>query len=428
MSPESNPILIVGAGIIGLILGQALKQRNIPFTIYERDPHLSSRHQGWAITLHWALSHLPSLLPRDVLNRIEEVQVDQTVAKNDTGNFLYLNLRSGDVHWRIPPNRRWRVNRERLRGALLQGIESHVHWGRKVEGVQLDDDSDGKPRVLYRQTDSEPQGDRPDEVQLSAPFNLIIGAEGPKSRIRQFLCPESYENTPLPVRFTGVSVSLTRDEIAPLRRLDPLLFQGTHPDSGVFFWFSMLDAPDPEQEAKGGQEALYKVQLGISWPVRNEDTDCVPAENAARLENMKRRAEGFVPFLYEVIQSIPEGTEVIEVTLADWEGPPASDDLGNGKGWDNHDGRVILIGDAAHAMTMYRGEAANHGILDVYHLISAIEKIESGQDRKSAITEYEDEMQERGRNAVRLSRKACLEAHEWESLGVGSAILAGRKL
>ncbi|KAL4791491.1 hypothetical protein BDV19DRAFT_401255 [Aspergillus venezuelensis] len=417
MSSESNPILIVGAGITGLILGQALKQRNVPFTIYERDPHLSSRHQGWAITLHWALSYLPSLLPPNVLKRIEEVQVDQNVAKNDTGSFLYLNLKSGDIHWRIPPNKRWRVNRERLRSALLQGIEEHVCWGRKVEGVQFDNDDEAT-------------------VQLSTPFTLIIGAEGPRSQIRQFLCPGNYKNVPLPVRFTGVSVSLTETEIAPLRRLDPLLFQGTHPDSGVFFWFSILDAPDPEPDTNtnveiageerrgGGERGLYKVQLGISWPLKNEEIDQVPGENAERLNNMKRRSEGFVPFLYEAIQRIPEGTEVIEVTLADWEGSSENE----GKGWDNHSGRVTLAGDAAHAMTMYRGEAANHGILDIYHLVPAIEKIHSGQDRKNAITEYEAEMQARGRNAVRLSRRACIEAHEWEALGVRSAILAGRKL
>ncbi|KAL4964334.1 FAD-dependent oxidoreductase [Aspergillus stella-maris] len=376
MSSDNNPILIVGAGITGLILGQALKQRNIPFSIYERDPHLSSRHQGWAITLHWALSYLSSLLPPNVLNRIENVQVDQDVAKHDTGNFLYLNLKSGDIHWRIPPNKRWRVNRERLRSALLQGIEGHVCWGRKVEGVQFahenNGDGDGKPRVLYRQTTSEPQVGDPDEIHLSTPFTQIIGAEGPRSLIRQFLCPENYKNTPLPVRFTGVSVSLNQDEVAPLRRLDPLLFQGTHPDTGVFFW--------------GDQGGLYKVQLGTSWPVRNESSDQVPAENAERLHNMKRRSQGFVSFLCDTIQSIPDGTEVIEVTLADWEGPPETER------WNNYGGRITLAGDAAHAMTMYRGEAANHGILDVYHLVSAIEKIHSGQDRENAINEYEDEM------------------------------------
>ncbi|KAL5044827.1 hypothetical protein BDW71DRAFT_208955 [Aspergillus fruticulosus] len=40
-SQTKDPVLIVGAGIIGLTLGHALKQKNIPFSIYEHDPTLN---------------------------------------------------------------------------------------------------------------------------------------------------------------------------------------------------------------------------------------------------------------------------------------------------------------------------------------------------------------------------------------------------
>ncbi|OJJ53380.1 hypothetical protein ASPSYDRAFT_162610 [Aspergillus sydowii CBS 593.65] len=389
---SNDPILIVGAGIIGLVLGQALKKRNIPFRIYERDPSLANRSQGWAITLHWALQYLPTLLPAETLNAIENGQVDPEVAKNDTGNFLFLDLSTGDVKWRIPPNKRWRVNREKLRRALLLGIEEHVEWGVKVEDVHIATDTDK-------------------EDNESVPGNLIIGIEGARSTIREFLCPTTYMNTRLPVRFTGVIASLTAEEIAPLRAMDPLLFQGCHPETGVFLWFSMLDTPT---EDAGGR---YKVQLGISWRVKSP-ADEVPVSNADRLANMKRRAEGFVPFLYDIVQRIPEGTEVVEVTLSDWECEV----------WDNREGRVTLAGDAAHAMTMYRGEACNHGILDAVRLVEAIEKIYAGENSKDAIDEYEAEMRERGQAAVLLSRQACLDAHDWESLNENSAILKRRAL
>ncbi|KAL4931370.1 FAD-dependent oxidoreductase [Aspergillus undulatus] len=194
--------------------------------------------------------------------------------------------------------------------------------------------------------------------------------------------------------------------------MDPLLFQSYHPDTGVYFWFSVLDAPgsaareDKDDDKDRGQDGKYKVQLGISWPVCDLEKD------------------------QEVIQSIPNDTEVVEVTLADWEGPESSGEDGgaDGGGWDNRNGRVTLIGDAAHAMTICRGEAANRGILDVVHLVSAIEKINAGQDSKSAIGKYGAEMKKRGQTAARLSRRACIEAHEWEKLNEGSAILARRKL
>ncbi|KAL4861730.1 hypothetical protein BDV12DRAFT_207798 [Aspergillus spectabilis] len=403
MVTPQEPVLIIGAGIVGLTLGQALKKKGIPFKIYERDPHPTSRNQGWAITLHWALPYLESLLPQSTLAQIQEAQVDPAIAKNDTGNFLFLNLESGEVKFRIPPSKRWRVNREVMRRALLTGIEEDVVWGRDAESVSFDDDADGKPRVEYKDAN----GNR----SMSEPGILIIGVEGSKSPIRQFLCPDSYKNTQLPIRLTGVVIDLSTEEAAPLRAMDPLLFQGCHPITGVFFWFSILETPEH------GKGDGYRVQINISWPVKGVE-DEVPDTDAERIANMKRRAAGFAPFLYDAIQRVPEGTPVVEVTVADWECLP----------WDNQQGRVTLAGDAAHAMTMYRGEAANHGLLDIFHLVPAIEKIYAGVNAKSTIDEYESEMRERTQQAVRLSRQACLEAHAWDQLNEKSAILSRRKL
>ncbi|KAL3455607.1 hypothetical protein BJX64DRAFT_65658 [Aspergillus heterothallicus] len=430
-SQTKDPVLIVGAGIIGLTLGHALKQKNIPFRIYERDPTPKSRHQGWALTMHWALQYLPSLLPPSTLSAIESAQVDPVVAANDSGNFLFINNATGEVKWRIPPNRRWRVNRERMREVLMRGLEGEICWGHRVEGVRVSDGEGGdgarKARLVIRRRGEKGEvegGEEEEEEEESESATLVVGTEGARSAIRRFLCPGEYTNAQLPIRFTGVAVDLTADTVAPLRAMDPLLFQGCHPETGVYFWFSMLDTPstascsNQDTPITTTDDGLYKVQLGLSWRVHTP-ADEVPATDAARLANMKRRAANFVPFLRDVIQNIPENTPVVEVTLADWTPRP----------WDNRNGTVTLAGDAAHAMTMYRGEAANHGILDAYHLVSAIEEIYyAGADAASAITGYESEMRERTGRAVQLSRQACVDAHEWDSLNEGSAILARRKI
>lgn len=281
-------------------------------------------------------------MPAETLNAIEDGQVDPEVAKNDTGNFLFLDLSTGDVKWRIPPNKRWRVNREKLRRALLLGIEENVEWGVRVEGVHIADEAAAGARLIYsRRSKPDTTSDEKEKSGIkeeSAPGKLIIGTEGARSTIRQFLCPTTYMNTRLPARFTGVITPMTVEEIAPLRAMDPLLFHGCNPETGVFLWFSMLEPPTE----KGGG-GTYKVQIGLSWMVKSP-ADEVPASSADRLANMKRRAEGFVPFLYDTVQRIPEGTEVVEVTLADWECETSA--------WDNRGGRVTLAGDAAHAMTM----------------------------------------------------------------------------
>lgn len=321
-----EPVLIVGAGIVGLTLGQALKQKNIPFEIYERDATPDARGQGWAITLHWALEYMFQMLPEETLARIRDVQVDPDVARNDNGNFLFINLENGDPKFKIPPSMRWRANREKMRRALLQGIETHVHWGRRVVGLDVSADKD-KARLLF-------------EDRASVAGRIVVGIEGSRSIVRQVLRPDSFNNVPLGINFTGVAVDMTAEQIKPLRDMDPLLFQGCHPPTGAFFWFSMLEAPHVNGTL-GSHAERYRAQICMSWVERGPE-DKVAETDKARLENMKRRARGFAPFLKQAVDRIPIETPVTEIKLADWEC----------LSWNNHDGRVTLAGDAAHAMTM----------------------------------------------------------------------------
>ncbi|OQE16613.1 hypothetical protein PENFLA_c027G08386 [Penicillium flavigenum] len=397
-----EPVLIVGAGIVGLTLGQALKQKNIPFEIYERDANPEARGQGWAITLHWALEYLEKMLSEETLARIQDVQVDPDVARNDSGNFLFINLETGQPKFKIPPNRRWRVNREKMRRALLHGIEDHVHWGRRVVGLNtLETD---RVQLLF-------------DDQTTVKGSLVIGIDGSRSMIRQVLRPDAFENVPLGINFTGVAVDFAPEEIRPLKEMDPLLFQGCYPPTGTFFWFSMLETPQVNGTA-GTKNERYRAQICMSWSERGPE-DKVGATDEDRLANMKQRAQGFVPFLQRAVDRIPVGTPVTEIKLADWEC----------LGWDNQGGRVTLAGDAAHAMTMYRGEAANHGLLDAYRLMEAIEQIHNGSAIASeAIDRCEREMRDRTSHAVRLSRQACRDAHDWRRLDETSAILTKRAI
>lgn len=84
---------------------------------------------------------------------------------------------------------------------------------------------------------------------------------------------------------------------------------------------------------------------------------------------------------------------------------------------------------AAHAMTMYRGEAANHGILDAYSLCRALQGVHTGaKSQKDALDEFETAMRDRAEPAVLLSRQACLDAHDYASLNEDSAVLKRRAI
>lgn len=120
-------ILIVGAGIVGLLLAQALKKEGIPFTVFERDPNPDHRGKGWGLTIHWALDTLLSLLPQHIVDRLPESYVNpEAVKRGENGNFLFYDLSTGEAKWQVPAARRIRVSRERLRRLLMEGIEVQV--------------------------------------------------------------------------------------------------------------------------------------------------------------------------------------------------------------------------------------------------------------------------------------------------------------
>ena len=321
MPENRDPVLIIGAGICGLTLAHGLKKAGIPFEIYERDANVDARGQGWAITLHWVLPHLQKLLEPEVYRALDSIQVDPEVGRNDTGNFLFINLANGEAKFRIPPNGRRRVGREKMRRLLLEGVEEHVRWGKRLVDIGASDESEGSPVTAAFEDGSRATG------------SLLVGAEGTNSPTRKFLLPEAYQTYQLPVRFVGVAVNLTAEEVRPLRELDPLLFQGSHPDTGTFLWVSMLEVPATNGTA-GTANELFRVQINLSWLVK-EQSDEVARTDAEKLSQMKRKATGFTPELLKVILDIPQDTPVTQIKLADW--PCLA--------WDNCHGKVTLVGD-----------------------------------------------------------------------------------
>ena len=125
---EAQPkVLIIGAGITGLVLGQVFKKNDIAFSIFERDPSVSTRGRGWGLTIHWALDTLIDLLPQHIVDRLQETYVDpESSKKGENGNFLFFDLKNGETRWKVPPNKRIRVSRERLGALLLEGLDVQV--------------------------------------------------------------------------------------------------------------------------------------------------------------------------------------------------------------------------------------------------------------------------------------------------------------
>lgn len=432
--PSSRPpIIIVGAGLLGLVLAQALQLRGIPYEIYERDVSLAASVAGWAITVHWCLPELERLLPKHLFDRLPTAQVDPEQAAKDDGRFAFYDLSTATPKFLTPPTPRLRLNRRNFRALLAEDIP--VRWGKTFISFATDE---SKSIVTVCFADG-----------TSTTGSVLLGVDGASSRIRRSLLgPELGALQSLPIVLMGVTLHLNPTQAQPILSLDPILFHGCHPVTHRYLWCSILSTPEYNKSSHT-DNPYYAVQLIISWlldpepqstsisnPIGGEDEDKIysgepPEDNASRVALLKSSASWFAPPLRDTFNLIPDDSSVNVIRLADWPTPT--------QGWSDRpdEGLVTLVGDAAHAMCMYRGEGFGHGTVDCVDLMDSVEKWWSGSikdgdqqvwnyERKQAIQRYEERMRPRANRAVLRSREAAFSAHDWDSLSDESECIKAR--
>ncbi|OLN96780.1 putative FAD-dependent monooxygenase [Colletotrichum chlorophyti] len=367
---QELPVIIIGAGVSGLLLAQHLRSNNIPFRIFERDTDLTTRGVGWGLTLHWSLPALRFLLPEDLVARLPEAYVDRAaVARGEASAFPFFDLSTGELKGaspRAPESLRIRVTRERLRRLVATDVDIQVRFC------------------------------------LGFPFSPL------RSWGKGF---QKYEE-----RQDSVVVTFENGSTVAGRALVANTPTDTNVPRPV-----VLDAPGNTD----GSTDKYSCQICISWPDRAgflgklEPTD-YPGTNAGKIELIRSFAEGWAEPFRSLVLGIPADTDVKHLDLSDY--PPQ-------KGL-RSEGRVVLMGDAFHAMAMYRGEGANHAILDV---LDFAEKVSPKMNTdfagfRIALDAYEDAVVTRARPGVLASRRACLDAHDWPRISPTSPLLSKREM
>ncbi|TVY65608.1 Zeaxanthin epoxidase-chloroplastic-like protein [Lachnellula suecica] len=172
---SSPRILIIGGGVGGLALAQGLRRRNIDFAVFERDPLLDSRLQGYRLKVFGEFqAKLKDLLTDEAWLEFEAGLAETNLGETtiNAPNAQIIASRAG----RLPPGAPlpYTIDRGMMRQAMAKGIESSIHFGKKFVRYELNDEG---VTVFFADGSSE-QG------------TLLVGADGARSAVRKQLLPD----------------------------------------------------------------------------------------------------------------------------------------------------------------------------------------------------------------------------------------------
>ncbi|KAG2210057.1 hypothetical protein INT47_003493, partial [Mucor saturninus] len=392
----SNKIIIVGAGLSGLTLANSLKKQGIPFEIYEREASFDARAQGWSISIHFALEALKQCVPeKEFENFSQKVSVNQE-SKDGGMSFSFIHANTGAVGMSntSKPGTSYRVHRSRFRNWLLSQVQEHVHWNKKVDHYQ----EDSNEVTVFFQDGTQATG------------SILVGADGVMSPIaRQLLGPEKFDELTniLDVRAFGVLRWATEEEWNKISKepthLCVLNGQQMEDDDIKHKTFNMFCSIHDIDRSRA--DTPYQVFWSLS---RYDPEGVIPKfedDNTACLELMKAWARNGFPAdspFRQLILDTPQDTKVTPLVIRE-RSPTAGLTAAH---------RVVLIGDSAHPMTMFKGEGGNHAIVDAAKLAVQLgEYYHKTKSNEKALSDYYEEMIPRGQKAVKESHDAAIMVH-----------------
>lgn len=320
---NSNNVAIIGAGLSGLVLALALHKQSIPCTIYEA--------RSAPVDIGGAIMLSPNALRiLDTLGIYEKIR---------SRGFEFTNLHFYTDKpldfYEFGDREKYtydalRIYRYELIDALLVTIKEKgisVKYGKKFSRVLTESETE----VTWEYEDGQ-----------TGRASCLVGADGIHSRVRKYLYPD------MEPQFTNVVGVTAAVPTSQLKGMDAFEFPVTimNPTHGAFVIAKQL--PDGSEVLIGKQKRAAALDREGWNKLLNDKQWCV--------EFLREGSESFP----EVVQSSVSDIPMDKINLWPFYVVPKLNT------WTSKHSRVIILGDAAHAIPPTAGQGINQAFEDVY--------------------------------------------------------------
>ncbi len=339
-----TPVGIVGGGPVGLTVALRLASFGCPSVVLESDPEL--RKQG----------SKACLIQGDVLEVLDKVGCGEQISDEGvTWNVARTYVRNREIRAQHYPDRpgfgpfinisQYRIEQILLERALREPL-IEICWSHEVTGVEQDD-SGVRLRVLS------PSG------ESVASFDYVVACDGVRSAMRGYLN----------VAWTGYTHE-DRFLITDIKAVLPFpRDRHFHYDP----WFNR------------GRQLVIHPQPDDVWRIDWQlppDADIEAERRTGQLDTRIRQVIGDVPYEIDWLSTYRFHQRVVERFVV---------------------GRVLLAGDAAHALPPYGSRGMNSGIQDADNLGWKLAATVAGTAPASLLSSYHDERYAAARENLRVT-------------------------
>ncbi|SDK47237.1 flavin-dependent oxidoreductase [Nonomuraea jiangxiensis] len=363
-------VLVAGAGIGGLTTALSLHAAGIGCALVELATKLKPLGVGINLQPH-AVRELIELGLGEALARTA-IPTSALIYANRHGNVILSVPRGRAAGYRWP---QWSVHRGRLQMILLDAVRERLGPDAVRLGLAFEDFETGPEQG--------PVPVRLREVRTGRVFtetaDVVVGADGLHSTVRARLHPRDDE-----LRWSGITMWRGITESEPYLDGASMVVAGTDEGSKIVAY------PMCAQTRVRGRSLVNwvaEVRMAPPGPPVSE----AHWHREGRLEEVLPHFDGWVlPFL-DVPELISGAGRILEYPMVDKAPLPR---------WG--EGRVTLLGDAAHPMYPVGSNGGSQAVLDARFLAMALA---SAEDPAAGLAAYESERRRHTNDLVLTSRR-----------------------